>query len=32
MDYRAPEMINLYSGFEISTKADIWVFIVIILS
>lgn len=23
--YRAPEMINLYSGSVISTKADIWV-------
>ncbi|KAI6661558.1 hypothetical protein LOD99_13431 [Oopsacas minuta] len=24
MDYRAPEMINLYSGYEITTKVDIW--------
>ena len=25
MDYRSPEMVNLYSGYEINTKADIWV-------
>lgn len=25
LSYRAPEMINLYSGKAITTKADIWV-------
>ena len=28
LSYRAPEMIDLYSGKIISTKADIWVGIV----
>lgn len=25
LSYRAPEMVDLYSGKSISTKADIWV-------
>lgn len=25
LSYRAPEMVNLYNGKVISTKADIWV-------
>lgn len=25
LSYRAPEMVNLYSGKLITTKADIWV-------
>lgn len=25
LSYRAPEMVNLYSGKIITTKADIWV-------
>ena len=27
MSYRSPEMVDLYSGKTISTKADIWVII-----
>jgi hypothetical protein len=32
MPYRAPEMVSLYSGNTITTKADIWVRVYLCIS